>query len=233
MPIFAVANTKGGVSKTTTTLNLAVAATLDGKRVLMVDADPGQSLRKASGTRDERGDADKARTPDDPKYRADLPFIESITLFGRDIDRQLKAKAGDYDLILVDVGGEGQGALEVRKTLLVANRVIVPCRPTPADTTRLEAMHDMVSEAKGINEALTAHLFPVQANPNARSSDVIDFYKAAAKYFEFDMLSTIIRAREAYKSWAWDGEGVLEKPKNAANRPAQEEVRQLYAEALA
>lgn len=47
--VIAIANQKGGVSKTTTTVNLGIGLARKGKKVLVIDADPQSSLTESLG----------------------------------------------------------------------------------------------------------------------------------------------------------------------------------------
>jgi chromosome partitioning protein len=141
--VIAFANQKGGVAKTTTTLNLAVAFAETGHRVLCIDLDPQGNLTMSQGI-----DPDKVEKSLYDVLVNDMPISEiiqhreidiavsSIDLAGaeiamstkigreRSLEKALKEVSGDYDFICIDTP-PSLGLLTIN-ALTAASKVIVP-----------------------------------------------------------------------------------------------------------
>lgn len=141
--VIAFANQKGGVAKTTTTLNLAVAFGEEGHRVLCVDMDPQGNLTMSQGVDPdtlERSMYDVLvhslamreviahREVDIACASIDLAGAEIAmsTMIGRErrLQRALGEVSGDYDFIFIDTP-PSLGLLTIN-ALTAAHRVIVP-----------------------------------------------------------------------------------------------------------
>jgi chromosome partitioning protein len=141
--VIAFANQKGGVAKTTTTLNLAVAFAESGYRVLCVDLDPQGNLTMSQGI-----DPDKVEKSLYDVLVNDMPISEiivkreidiavaSIDLAGaeiamstkigreRSLEKALKEVSADYDFVCMDTP-PSLGLLTIN-ALTAANKIIVP-----------------------------------------------------------------------------------------------------------
>jgi chromosome partitioning protein len=141
--VIAFANQKGGVAKTTTTLNLAVAFAESGHRVLCIDMDPQGNLTMSQGV-----DPDKVEKSLYDVLVNDMPISEiiqkreidiavaSIDLAGaeiamstkigreRSLEKALKEVSADYDFVCIDTP-PSLGLLTIN-ALTAASKVIVP-----------------------------------------------------------------------------------------------------------
>ncbi len=148
MRIIALMNQKGGVGKTTTTVNLGAALAEMGKRVCLVDLDPQAHLTINYGVDptpdicslynvlvEEKPFDDAIRDLDDRialvPSSIDLAAaeIELVTVLGREtlLKRRIEASTQDFDFMLLDCP-PSLGLLTLN-ALAVAHEVVIPMQP--------------------------------------------------------------------------------------------------------
>ena len=179
--VIAVTNQKGGVGKTTTTVNLGVGLAQQGKRVLLVDTDPQSSLTVSLGVKDpdelDTTIADLMQVIVDngdlsPLDKGIMKDIEGVDLVHSNIGLSsfevslvntmsrefvlrsyLGAAKRDYDYVLIDCM-PSLGMLTIN-ALAAADSVLIPCQANYLSTKGLKLLMGSVAKVRRqINPAL-------------------------------------------------------------------------------
>ena len=169
--VLAVVNQKGGVGKTTTSVNLAAALAQSGRRVLLVDLDPQGNATMGSGI-DKRnaartvyhvllglGELSSARMRAERGGYDLVPAnrelagaeVELVELPGREtrLKAALERVQNEYDFILIDC--PPSLSLLTVNALTAAQRVLIPMQ---CEYYALEGLSDLVATIKRVRVSL-------------------------------------------------------------------------------
>ena len=201
----------GGTGKTILAVNLAALRALQGRDVLLIDTNVQASASYWAQSRDET---------------QTQPRIACIQKFGKGLLAEVRDLARRYQDLIIDAGG--RDSVELRSSLVVAERVFIPIQPSQFDIWTLGRMDDLVRTAQGFNAELRASVVISRASTNPSVNEAAEARTLLADFEHLRLANAIIRDRIAYRKAARDGLSVDElKP---GDPKAIEEMRALFRE---
>ena len=260
MPIIAVANQKGGVGKTTSTINIGAALQEAGKRVLLVDLDPQGNLSVAAGVVDidaaypSVGDllalAARGRTSSGPgiqgaiiKSPSGLDIVPSnatlsaaelglVSTLNREsvLAGMLKSVVDKYDYILIDCL-PSLGLLAIN-ALRAANGLVIPVQ---ADFLAMQGLAQIFETIAAVREQLNPDLniYGVLLTlVDQRTAHSRDVVKVvrSSLHGQVNVFDTEVRLHVALKECAKAGRSILDFDSGS---PSAQAYRKLANEVLA
>lgn len=188
---------KGGDGKSMLSRNLAVMRAMEGRDVLLIDADAGKDAPLTSSLWSAVRDQNEIK-----------PRITCVQKAGSDIHKDIHDLATRYDDVIVDIGrGNTQ---ELRSAMTVAEILCVPFRPSQDDMWSLPTVQKLVEQVRAINPNLKAYAVINLASPNPRIPETQMAIDCLKDFPDIVFSGVVIRERIAFSRAMALGLSVME-----------------------
>lgn len=175
MKIISIANQKGGVGKTTTASSLSAELAINGKRTLLIDADPQANATKMFLRDDEiktsladvliSSPTQPSSSIQEKRQATDLQNLDIVpaTITLANFDREpplsikklrsvLKEVYDEYDFVIIDT--PPNFGLLLSTALIASDYVLVPVQAAPFALSGLGDLLAVIEDSKQLNEKL-------------------------------------------------------------------------------
>ena len=204
--IFGVLNQKGGVGKTTISVNLAACLARTGARVLLIDADPQGSALDWAAAR--QGTA-----------------LFSVVGFPRPtIHKEIAQLGQGYDHIVID--GPPRVTDLARSAIMASDVVVIPVQPSPYDIWAAEEVVKLITEARVYKETIKS-VFVV--NRKITNTAIGRDVREALAAYPVHVLDASVAQRVVFAEAAAQGQAIFEIDPTG---PAVAEIEAVAAELM-
>lgn len=202
--IIGVLNQKGGVGKTTLSVNIAAALARTGKRVLLIDADPqGSALDWAAA-------------------REGAPLFAVVGLPKPSIHKELALVGEGYDVVVID--GPPRVTDLARSAIMASDVVLIPVQPSPYDIWAADEVVKLIQEASVFKENLKS-VFVI--NRKIANTAIGRDVREALEAYDLPTLEASIVQRVAFAEAAAVGKAIYEQDRDGV---ASQEIEAVVSE---
>ena len=185
--IVGVLNQKGGVGKTTLSVNLAACLARTGARVLLIDADPqGSALDWAAARQGE-------------------PLFSVVGFPRATIHKEIAQLGQGYDHIIID--GPPRVTDLARSAIMASDIVVIPVQPSPYDIWAAEEVVKLITEARVYKENIKS-VFVV--NRKITNTAIGRDVREALAAYPIHVLNASIAQRVVFAEAAAQGQAIFE-----------------------